>query len=388
MEAEAEAGAEEAMQSAEGEAALQEAENAERMANDGVGELPPEELEKRQAENNKAQVAGTKGLMEQVKLSEGVDTPTSEQISKLQDTSTELANSVEVTGDILPKLDEAAGKMDEETANRLNSSMRPFFETMASKIESLIKDSSGEEKLTEFKNLESKLTEAIENRDPKAYEEATKNLDSFIDESLGESKTALEEKTEGKGNLKNFSRIASFLKLLGIIGLLGLLTALFKMDNGCWKWNGGAKTQKINDFDFSKNGNKKFCACSDTSDFETPQPLSSWCPSGVSKGNPNYVTCPPYQYPVCTIKTDSSGIYYSYYLTSPLGVFNSLVNQTSKVLKKGGRGLLNLVKWVVVIICIFISLYFIYKGIVDKKMLYAIGVLLIAGAGTASWFLI
>lgn len=385
---EAESGAEAAMESAEAEEAAQEAENAERTANEGVSELTPEELKERQAENNKAQVNAAARIVQSIKLPEGVDPPTGKEFNKLQDTSTELGNSVEVTGDILPKLDESAGKMDEETANRLNLSMRPFFETMASKIESLIKDSSGEEKLTEFKNLESKLTEAVEKRDPKAYEEATKNLDSFIDESLGESKTALEEKTEGKGNLKNFSRIASFLKLLGIIGLLGLLTALFKMDNGCWKWNGGAKSQKINDFDFSKNGNKKFCACSDTSDFETPQPLSSWCPGGVSKGTPNYVTCPPYQYPVCTIKTDSSGIYYSYYLTSPLGVFNSLVNQTGKIIKAGGKGLLVIVKFAIVIICIFISLYFIYKGIVDKKMLYAIGVLLIAGAGIASWFLI
>ena len=227
MEAEAgaEAGAEAAMKSAEAEEAAREAENAERTANERVSELTPEELKERQAENNEAQADATTRIVKSINLPEGVDPPTGKEFSKLQDTSTELGNSVEVTGDILPKLDESAGKIDEETANRLNSSMRPFFETMASKIESLIKDSSGEEKLTEFKNLESKLTEAVEKRDPKAYEEATKNLDSFIDESLGESKTALEEKTEGKGNLKNFSRIASFLKLLGIIGLLGLLTA-------------------------------------------------------------------------------------------------------------------------------------------------------------------
>ena len=381
--------AEAAMESAEAEAALREAEAAEAVANKGVpGELTPEEAKARETANDEAQAQTTGKLLEALPEREGVDPPTLKNINKLQDTTRELAESVDKPGDILPKLEESAGNIDEDAGNRLNSSMRPFLETMNSKIEDLIKENSGEAKFSQFKNLRDKVTDAVENKDPAAYEEATANLDSFIEEELGDSKTALEEKTEGRGNLKNFSRIASFLKLLGIIGLLGLLTALFMMDNGCWKWTGGAKTQKINDFDFSKDGNKKFCACSDTSNFDTPQPLSSWCPSGVTKGTPTYVTCPPYQYPDCTVKKDPSGIYYSYYIASPLGVFNSLVNQTSKIIKKGGQGLLVFVRWAVVIVCVFISLYFTYLGFTEEEWIYAIGVLVMAGAATAGWIFI
>lgn len=380
--------AEAAMEAAETEAATEAAENAENMANQAVDELTPEQEKARQTDNDKAQAQATGEIVQSLELPEGVDPPSSEDLNKLQDTSRELADSVDTPGDILPKLDASAGNIDEDAGNRLNSSMRPFLETMNSKIEDLIKENSGEAKFSQFKDLRDKVTDAVENKDPAAYEEATANLDSFIEEELGDSKTALEEKTEGRGNLKNFSRLASFLKLLGIIGLLGLLTALFMMDNGCWKWTGGAKTQKINDFDFSKDGNKKFCACSDTSNFNTPQPLSSWCRSGVTKGTPTYVTCPPYQYPACTVKKDPSGIYYSYYIASPLGVFNSLVNQTTKIIKKTGQGLLVFVRWAVVIICIFISLYFTYLGFTEEEWLYAVGVLVMAAAATAGWIFI
>ena len=157
---------------------------------------------------------------------------------------------------------------------------------------------------------------------------------------------------------------------------------------GCWKWSGGAKSQKLNDFDFSKGNNKMYCSCSDTDNFDTPQPLTSWCPIEPGKGDPTYVTCPPYKYPACTIKSGLGGIYYSYYIASPLGVFNSLVNQTSKIIKKGGEGLIEIVKWIVVVICVFISLYFTYEGIVNEEWLYAVGVLVISGVGTAGYFLI
>lgn len=386
--AEAEAAAEAAMEAAETEAATEAAENAEASANQDVDTLSPEEQEARQAENDKAQAKATGEIVQSLNLPDGAEPPSSEDLNKLQDTSRDLAESVDKPGEILPKLEESAGNIDEDAGNRLDSSLRPFLETMASKIESLIKDSSGEAKLTEFKSLQSKVTEAVENKDPAAYEEATANLDSFIEESLGDSKTALEETTEGKGNLKNFSRIASFLKLLGIIGLLGLLTALFMMDNGCWKWTGGAKSQKLNDFDFSKDDNKKFCACSNTSNFETPKPLSSWCPSGVSKGSPTYVTCPPYQYPACTITKDPSDIYYSYYIASPLGVFNSLVNQTTKIIKKAGGGLMNFIRWGVLIAGMLMVLYLLFNGVIDENVSYYIMAAIIAAlSGVGFYFL-
>ena len=385
---EEEGAAEASMGSDDVQDATAEAEAAVNSLNDDVSKLTQEDQKKREAQIYKIEITVTYKIVRALKLPEGVDPLSSEDLNKLQDTSRDLAESVGEPGEILPELEESVGNIDEDVGNRLNSSMRPFLEAMSSKIDDLIKENSGEAKFSQFKDLQSKVTESVENKDPSVYEEATTNLDSFIDEDLGESKTALEEKTEGRGNLKNFSRIASFLKLLGIIGLLGLLTVLFKMDNGCWEWTNGAKTQKINDFDFSKDDNKKFCACSNTSTFDTPQPLSSWCPSGVTKGTPTYVTCPPYQYPACTVKKDSSGIYYSYYIASPLGVFNSLVNQTSKIIKKGGQGLLVFVKWAIVIICIFISLYFTYLGFTEEEWLYAAGVLVMAGAATAGWIFI
>lgn len=383
-----EAAAEEAMESAETEAAVEKAAEAQRIANQGVDELTPDQEQARRKANDIAQSRATGQILQSLRLPEGVDPPSSEDLNQLQDTSRDLADSVYRPGDILPQLDGFAGKINEDVGERLNSSMRPYLEAMNSKIEDLIKENSGEDKFSQFKDLRAKVTEAVENKDADAFTEATENLDSFIEEELGSSKTALEEKTKGRGNLKNFARIMSFLKLVGIIGLLGLLTALFIMDNGCWKWTGGAKTQKINDFDFSKDDNKKFCACSNNSIFETPQPLSSWCPSGVSKGSPTYVTCPPYQYPACTIKEDPSGIYYSYYISSPLGVFNSLVNQTGKIIKTGGQGLLVFIRWAVVIVCVFISLYFTYLGFTEEDLIYAIGVLVMVGAATAGWIFI
>lgn len=383
-----EAAAEAAMKSEKVEAAVNAAEGAEAEANQSAKKAAQEELERIKKKNDTAQEKAAEEIVQELKQPEGGDPASSKDLKTLQETSRNLSESADNPGDILPNLEESARNIDEDAGDRLNSSMRPFLETMNSKIEDLIKENSGEAKFSQFKNLRDKVTEAVKNKDPAAYEEATANLDSFIEEELGDSKTALEEKTEGRGNLKNFSRIASFLKLLGIIGLLGLLTALFMMDNGCWKWTGGAKTQKINDFDFSKHGNKRFCACSDTSDFDTPQPLSDWCPDNVRKGRPTYVTCKPYQYPACTIKSDPAGVYYSYYITSPLGVFNTLVNQTTKIIKKGAQGLLVFVKWAVVLICVFISLYFTYEGIIEKEWLYAVGVLLMAGAGTAGWIFI
>ena len=384
--AEAEAAAEAAMESAEIEAAAEAAENAEALANQEAETLSPEEQKAREVENDKMQAKSTGEIVQSLDLPSGVEPPYSEDLNKLQDTSRGLAESVDKPGEILPKLEESAGNIDEDVGNRLDSSLRPFLETMASKIESLIKDSSGEAKLTEFKSLQGKVTEAVENKDPAAYEEATADLDSFIEESLGDSKISLEEKTKGKGNLKNFSRIVSFLKLVGIIGLLGLLTALFMMDNGCWKWTGGAKSQKLNDFDFSKDDNKKFCACSNTRNFETPKPLSSWCPSGVSKGTPTYVTCPPYQYPACTVATDSSGVYYSYYIASPLGVFNSLVNQTAKIIKKTGTGLMNFIRWGVLIVGMLMVLYLLFNGVIDENVSYYIMAAIIAALSGAGFY--
>lgn len=380
--------AEAAMEAAETEAATEAAEEAEKVANPGYpSELTQEEQTARQAENDKAQAQATGKILQSLKLPEEVDPPSAEDLNKLQDTSRDLAESVGKPGEILPKLEDSAKKIDADVANKLNLSMRPFLESMSSKIDSLIKDSAGADKFSQFKKLQDKVTEAVENKDQIAYEKATANLDSFIEEELGESKTALEEKTGDRGNLKNFSRIASFLKLLGIIGLLGLLTALFMMDSGCWKWTGGAKTQKLNDFDFSQGDNKIYCACSDNSNLDTPQPLT-WCPKDVDKGYPTYVTCPPYQYPPCTIQSDPSGIYYSYYITSPLGVFNTLVNQTTKIIKNSASGLLVFLRWAVVIICIFISLYFTFLGFTEKQLIYAVGVVIMAVAATVGWIFI
>ena len=387
-EPEAEISAETAMTSEETEEATQAAVNAENMANQiNADELTSEEEQQVQAKNYKAQVKYTGQILKSSK-SKGVNSPTDEQIDQLQYTSKNLSESVSKPGEILPKLEESASTIDEDAANLLNSSMRPFFEVMNSKIDYLIEKNSGKSKFSQFKALQYKVTKAVENKDPAAYEEATTNLDSFIEQELSESKTALEEKTEGRGNLIFFSRIESFLKLLGIAGILGLITTIFMMDNGCWEWTDGAKTKKINDFDFNTDNNKRFCACSDNNNFDTPQPLSSWCPSGITKGSPTYVTCPPYQYPACTINTDPSGIYYSYYTASPLGVFNSLVNQTSKVIKDTGQNILIYVKWAVVIICILIILYLIIVGLVEEDWLYAVGVLIMAVAATAGWIFI
>lgn len=373
------------------EEATEDAQNAEIRANQANATAQtPEQRQQIQETNDAAQATATSKVLDNVNL-DGTTPPTVDQLKQAQATSRTLADNSATEGDILTGLDDAVNEIPDDAQASLDGTMRPFFEAMSSKIDDLIKRASGSAKFNEYKRLQGKVTEAVESKDPDAYNAATKELDSFIEDSLKESKTSLSEKTEGRGNLKNFSRIISLLKLLGIIGLLGLLTVLFKMNDGCWKWQDGAKSLKITDFDFSDGDNKKFCSCSNTNDFETPQPLS-WCPSDVNKGSPTYVVCPPYNYPACTVKTDSSGIYYSYYITSPLGVFNSMVNQTSKVIKNAGSGIMNIVKWAVVVICVIATLYFGFSTFdteeVGNRMYYGVATLLFAGGGVAGWILL
>ena len=375
MEAEGLVQAEEAAEAAK--PLLDEAEEARRAANN---DPTPEELEK----NKAAQIATLKALVDKLRSNSNL---TEEDVQTLSDIANKLADDSDNEAAVVTKLDGAANNIPPETAERLNTSMRPFLENASSKIGDLIKKNSGSAKYTQYQSLQSKLTQAVKDGDENAYKDAAANLDSFIDNELGNSNKILLEVTEGRGSLKKFSRISSFLKLLTIAGILGLITVLFKMDDGCWKWTDGAKTVKITDFDFSDD-NKKYCSCSSTSNFETPQPLSSWCPSGVTKGSPTYVTCSPYNYPACTIQTDPSGIYYSYYISSPIGEFNSLVNQTVKVVKNSTQGILTYVKWGVVIICILISLYLIVEGIFERDWIYGIRVLFMAGGGTAAWIYI
>lgn len=307
---------------------------------------------------------------------------TAEDLQTLNQLATKLSNT-----DVVTDIDQTVAELPAGAGARLDASMRPFFENMTAEIKSLIEKTSGKEQLAKMEDLEAKVTQAIRARNPVAYKNSTAAVDSFIDNELDDSTTALKEKTAGRGNLKNFSRVFSFLKIAGIFGIIGLLAILAKSNNGCWKWDGGAKTQKINDFDFTKDDNRKFCACSDTNNFETPQPLSSWCPSGVSDGSPTYVTCPPYQYPVCTIKTDSSGIYYSFYIATPLSEFNSMVNQTGKIIRNSNNlfNFRGIIKDVVVVISLFLSLYFIYKIFVEDRLIYGIGLLFVIVVFIGSW---
>ena len=247
-----------------------------------------------------------------------------------------------------------------ESTKNIENSLRSLFQYLSDGFDNLVKSTKGDKVAADLESLNNNLTEAVETGDPEQIEEETAKLDSFAKENLGEVDDKIKEETEGKGSVDIFTRIKPYLKVLGLAAILALLTIMFIKDTGCWKFSDGVKSRKITDFDFKNN--KQYCSCSDSNDFATPQPLSSWCPPGVTKGSPTYVTCPPYNYPACTVKESSDGIYYGYYVSSPMGVLNTTLNQAGRAFRTVTGGVSNMFANIVLIITVLLVLFLIAKG--------------------------
>ena len=251
-----------------------------------------------------------------------------------------------------------------------NISLRGQLNAVAKHFRNSIERIKGKETVKEYDIKQNNYKNAVENGSEIEIKQAKLESDEFAEKNLKEVDEEIATKTKSKGTKsKQLSKILPILKLIGIAGIIGLLAIIFHEDDGCWKIVGGVKQVKINDFDFSGD-NKKYCSCSDNNNFSTPEPLSSWCPDNVSRPEPTYVTCPPYQNLACTkdqFKDDS--IYYSYYITSPLGVLNTVINTGTKLAKDVFSGVKNVAKYVIPFLSLLTILWLILKQ-VDKKFNY------------------
>lgn len=247
-----------------------------------------------------------------------------------------------------------------ESTKQIEKPLRSIFQYMSDGFDKLVKSMKGDKVAGELDALGDKLTESVKTKDPTKIKEAIGELDNYVSENLRDVDDKIKEETEGKSSVDNFTRIKPYLKVLGLAAILSLLTIFFMKDTGCWKFSDGVKSVKINDFDFKNN--TQYCSCSDSDNFSTPQPLSSWCPPGVTKGSPTYVTCPPYNYPACTIKDNSSGIYYGYYVSSPMGVLNTTLNQAGRVFRGVTSGFSNMIANIILIITVLLVLFLVAKG--------------------------
>jgi len=168
-------------------------------------------------------------------------------------------------------------------------------------------------------------------------------------------------------------------------------------DEGCWKWEGGAKKSKVipTAFNYYDQGKQKYCACG-TGKFgeNTLTPVAVKCPGGKTDGvirpvqpaDGTYPPCLDSQYPVCNVNNDGTGTYYSYYNVSATSIFNNLIDQGTKIIKDVGSGIDGVVKWVIVVICVLICLFLTVKGVIDNNFVYGVGVLIIAGIGAGGYY--
>lgn len=338
--------------------ALSQAEELTKNAQGEIASAPNnavvEEIEER---TEKAQNIVSQQVLE--KLPSGKDVAV-DDVKNFSDTSRELAD--EVGGAEEEVIRKAQGKVDSlsNDTKKIEKSMRSMFQYMSDSFDSMIKSVKGDKATDELNSLNNNLTEAIKTGDPEKIREATANLDSYVSENLTDVDDKIKENTEGKGSVDMFTRIKPYLKVLGLAAILALTTIMFMKDTGCWKFSNGVKSLKINDFDFKNN--KQYCACSDSDNFSTPQPLSSWCPPGVKKGSPTYVTCEPYNYPACTVQESSDGLYYGYYVSSPMGVFNTALNQAGRAFRGVTYGFSNMIANIILIITVLLVLFMVAKG--------------------------
>ena len=315
--------------------------------------------------------------------------PTAENLQELNSAAEKLTEGADSTGRLVDNLDATASSFDPQASASIEAAMRPIFDSISSSFADLVERVAGKGASEALSDAQSEVTEAIKERNPTKLDEKLADLDRVVEEKLSEVDKQMKEKSNGEADASTFAKIKAFLEVAGFIGLLAFLGAMFFMDNGCWKYQGGAKVQKLTFFDFSKDNNQNYCSCSDNSVLETPTPLSDWCPAGKNQGDPTWVTCPPYKEPGCTVSADNpKGIFYSYYVASPVGVFNTIVNQAGKTFNDAANWLKDAARWGSVISCVLLAIYCLFQAIVWKIEYYYIGAVVMIAAAIACWYLL
>ena len=314
------------------------------------------------------------------------DTPplTPEDLEAVDDAATDLANEAGNEPDSILQQD-TPPSMEGDSGDNANARLRPFMEWATDRYSQFVESRLPSDKLAEYKKLQNDMEEAAKDKSSDNFKTAREAMEKFIDDNFGDIKDAMRERSDNPPDPKKWEVAKAFLKLLGIFGVLGGLAWFFSKNNGCWKVEGGAMSEKINVFDFSKK--PQYCACGPNS--ATVTNLDE-CEKVYKRDppEPGYVTCPDWSYPACTVmdgdgNLNADGIYYLYYVTSPIGEWNNIVNQGGKLTKKAGEGLLKIVQWGILIGSLLMAMFLAYQGVQKKSgaISYYVmaGVLLLVG---------
>lgn len=250
-------------------------------------------------------------------------------------------------------------------ANALNGRLRPFLELAANRYGDFVKSRLSKSKLAEYNKLQTALQDAVNDKNPDAFEKARAAMDKFIDNNFDDIKGDMRRRMDEPPDPKKWEVMKTILKLAGLAGILGGIAWFFSKNDGCWMWEGGAKSRKLEWADWSTT--PYLCACSgDDVLISKGEPCPSPAPS---PDKPNYPPCNGEA--DCTVKDGSKinddGIFYSYYVTSPLGEWNNIVNQSNKLGKNVGEGLLTIAKWGILIGSLLMAIFLAYQGVQKKS---------------------
>ena len=311
---------------------------------------------------------------------------TPEDLATVSNAATKMAAEAESAGgpDHLVAQD-TPSSMQGETGDNANARLRPFMEWAADRYSDFVESRLPSDKLAEYKRLQDAMEEAAKGQDAGKFKTAREAMEKFVDDNFGDIKDAMRERSDNPPDPKRWEAFITFLKLAGIFGVLGGIAWFFSKNNGCWKVEGGAMSEQINVFDFSQN--PQYCSCGP--DSATVTNLDA-CGDVHKKDPPDpwFVTCPEWCYPACTVMDDdgnlnADGIYYMYYITSPIGEWNNIVNQGAKLAKGGGKGLLAIAQWGILIGSLLMAMFLAFQGVQKKSgaISYYVmaGVLIIVG---------
>lgn len=295
---------------------------------------------------------------------EVVDIDTVEEMERL------IKNGVEQKGFIFTT--KMVQKIPLEKQEAINQTFGKAFKLYAKGINTFLSKKLSKPNYKKYNKTLNEFNDALIKNNKEGMLQAMKDLETQAKEWPDAVKNNLKDAAP---NLEptTLAKLPVILKAVGFIGFMTVITSLIFSDTGCWAWVDGSKSSKLDIFDFNKN--KEYCACSSSNPLVTPEPLDSWCPKNVPEGTPTYVTCAPWNKPVCTVDKNGKGLYYSYYQQSVSGLLNDLIKNGGKLLGGIGEIPSKIAQWILVTGCIFISLYFTYEGVTNKEWIYGVGVL-------------
>jgi len=308
---------------------------------------------------------------------------TPEQLNALSDATVKRGREItgDASGDVVNT--ETPNTIEDADADALNARLRPFLELAARRYGDFVESRLPKSKLAEYRKLQNAMKDAVDKKNSGDFDTARAAMDKFIDDNFDDIKNDMRRKMDEPPDPKKWEVMKVILEIAKLAGIIGALAWFFSKNDGCWMWEGGAKSRKLEWADFSKKPD--LCACSADDNLVSK---GKKCPKPTpKKGKPNYPPCPPNEELGCTVrdgsKINEDGIFYSYYVTSPLGEWNNVVNQSHKLSKGAGEGLLTIARWSILIGSLLAAMFLAYQGVQKKSgaISYYImsGILLLVG---------